>query len=235
VQPHQRIWRYLQQHRLLSIVLGHISVLLALISLFLGSGFGANIIGAFAQSRCASGAQAYTVVSGDTLGGIASRYHTSWQTLASYNHISNPNMITVHETICVPGKSTTTTGSGGGGSPAKGNANVFPFASCTWWANQRYHQLTGAFVPWTTQSNAWQWTARADQFHWKVSSKPSRGAILDLQPWVQGAFGLGHVAVVEKVLSNGHVIASSMNWGATPSQVTDFQFTPGKGVTFITF
>jgi len=50
---------------------------------------------------------------------------------------------------------------------------------------------------------------------------------------VQGAYGLGHVAVVEQVLSNGHVIASTMNWGVYPWQVTYVQFTPGPGVTFI--
>lgn len=117
----------------------------------------------------------------------------------------------------------------------KGQSNPFPYGSCTWWAAQRYHQLTGIYVPWTTQSDAWQWTARARQFHWVVSNKPSPGAIIDLQPWVQWAYGKGHVAVVEKVLSNGHVVTSNMSWGAHPTQVTNVQFTPGPGVTFITF
>jgi surface antigen len=88
-------------------------------------------------------------------------------------------------------------------------------------------------VPWASQANAWQWTARARQFYWHVSGKPVRGAIIDLQPWVQGAYGLGHVAVVEKVLGNGHVIASNMNWGAHPGQVTYVEFAPGAGVTFL--
>lgn len=35
----------------------------------------------------------YVVRSGDTLSGIASRLHTSWQSLARRNHISNPNRI----------------------------------------------------------------------------------------------------------------------------------------------
>ncbi|TMF46736.1 MAG: hypothetical protein E6I32_11265 [Chloroflexi bacterium] len=66
-----------------------------------------------------------------------------------------------------------------------------------------------------------------------MSGKPVVGAIIDLQPGVQGASGLGHVAVVEKILSNGHVIASNMSWGAYPWQVTNVEFTPGPGVTFI--
>jgi surface antigen len=61
------------------------------------------------------------------------------------------------------------------------------------------------------------------------------GAIIDLQPWVEGAYGLGHVAVVEKILSNGHVIASSMNWGAYYWEVSYIEFAPGPGVAFITY
>lgn len=118
--------------------------------------------------------------------------------------------------------------------PIPGFVNVFPYGSCTWWANQRYYQLHGVFVPWRIQSNAWQWTARAYQFGWHVSRSPVEGAIIDLQPGVQGAsFWAGHVAVVERILSNGHVIASNMNWGARPWRVTYIEFAPGSGVTFI--
>lgn len=119
--------------------------------------------------------------------------------------------------------------------PVKGQKNPFPYGSCTWWAAQRYHQMTGVYVPWQTQADAWQWTSRAQQFHWKVSTRPAKGAIIDLQPWVQGAYGFGHVAVVEQVLTNGHVIASNMSWGASPLRVTNVQFSPGRGVTFLSF
>ena len=118
--------------------------------------------------------------------------------------------------------------------PLQGSVNAFPYGSCTWWASQRYFQLHGMFVPWRTQSNAWQWTARAYQFGWHVSGSPVIGAIIDLQPGVQRASTwAGHVAVVERILSNGHVIASNMNWGAYPWQVTYVEFAPGPGVTFI--
>ena len=117
--------------------------------------------------------------------------------------------------------------------PAQGYINVFPYGSCTWWANQRYFQLHGIFVPWRIQSNAWQWTARAYQFGWHVSSSPMVGAVMDLQPGVQGASWAGHVAVVERILSNGYVSASNMNWGTYPGQVTYVEFAPGPGVTFL--
>lgn len=42
---------------------------------------------------------AYTVKSGDTLSGIASVFHTTWQALAQKNHIANPNVIYVGQTI----------------------------------------------------------------------------------------------------------------------------------------
>ena len=118
--------------------------------------------------------------------------------------------------------------------PIKGTGNYFPYGQCTWWANQRYHQLHGVYVPWTTNSDAWRWSIQARNFHWTVSSKPTVGAILDLQPWVQGAYGLGHVAIVEKVLPGGHVLASNMNWGGT-TNIVYVNFVAGPGVTFITF
>jgi N-acetylmuramoyl-L-alanine amidase len=89
------------------------------------------------------------------------------------------------------------------------------------------------YVPWTVNANAYQWTARALDFNWRVSSQPTVGSILVLQPFVQGASYLGHVAVVESVLSNGQVIASSMNWGPDYSSVSTFEFVPGSGVSFV--
>lgn len=111
--------------------------------------------------------------------------------------------------------------------------NLFPYGQCTWWANERYYQLHGEYVPWTRYANAWQWRARAYDFGWHVSRRPRFGDIVDLQPWVQGASGLGHVAVVERVFRNGHVLASNMNWGAHPRRITYVKFAPGAGVRFI--
>jgi N-acetylmuramoyl-L-alanine amidase len=139
-----------------------------------------------------------------------------------------------------PVKITATSTSGNGpqansGDPPKGTSNPFPYPYCTWWADQRFYQLHGFYVPWRINADAWQWTARAYQFGWTVSSKPTVGSIIDLQPGVEGAYGDGHVGVVEKILGNGHVIASNMNWGADPSEVVDVEFAPGPGVTFISY
>lgn len=49
----------------------------------------------------ASSAQYYTVQSGDTLSGIASKYGTSYQKVAHLNGISNPNVIYVGQKLRV--------------------------------------------------------------------------------------------------------------------------------------
>jgi surface antigen len=236
MRTYQRIWQYFQQHRMASIVVGHISVLAILGLFLLGNTMGMRIFGAFAQSPCSSGDRTYSVVNGDTLGGIAARYRTTWQRLASYNHIANPNVIYVGERVCIPGQGQGGgSGSSGGPSPVRGTGNYFPYGQCTWWANERYHQLRGVYVPWTANSDAWAWTARARQFNWRVSTTPAPGDIVDLQPGVQGAYSLGHVAVVERVLGDGHVIASTMNWGVYYWKVVNVEFSPGPGVSFIRF
>ena len=55
-----------------------------------------------------SGETVYIVVKGDTLSGIASKYGTTYQTLASYNGIANPNKIYVGQKIKIPNGGTTT-------------------------------------------------------------------------------------------------------------------------------
>lgn len=44
----------------------------------------------------------YIVKSGDTLSGIASKYNTTYQKLAQYNNIPNPNIIRVGQKIKIP-------------------------------------------------------------------------------------------------------------------------------------
>jgi N-acetylmuramoyl-L-alanine amidase len=249
----RQVWNVFQQHKLGSFVVKSIVAGvtgLLLLAVMLSSNVG--VASAHANASCPGGTSTYVVVSGDTLAGIAARYGTSWATLASYNHIANPNLIYVNQVLCIPGRSSSSTptaapttsssssttallvyNTGSSNSPV-GYSNPFPYPACTWWANQRYFQIHGYYVPWRTNAGAWQWTADAYAFGWHVSNLPTVGAIVDLQPWVQGAYGGGHVAVVEGILSNGHVIASNMSWGANPYSVQYVEFAPGPGVTFIT-
>lgn len=226
---------------------------LLLLAMFLTT----NIVGAHAASICTSNDITYAIKTGDTLNKIAARYGTFSSVLAKHNSVANPDLIYAGHTLCVPQSSSASNStvtqqpvtniSASNSTTASQTAalinstntasadasNFYPYGQCTWWANERYHELHGVYVPWARNSDAWLWTTRAQQFGWHVSNTPAVGDILDLQPNVQGASNLGHVAVVEQVLSNNEIIASSMNWGADPFRVTDFQFTPGAGVTFI--
>ena len=235
----QRVLGYFRQHRVASIAAGHIVVAFLLGIILLSNAFGSTLFGAFAQSACSNNDHTYMVVSGDTLGAIANRYHTTWQSLATYNRIANANIIYINEHICIPGNHTTANGGGNGGTGSgaaneiRGQYNPYSYPQCTHWAYQRFYQLHGYYVPWTTNANAWEWTARAYQYGWRVSSYPSVGAIVDLQPWVQGAYNLGHVGVVEQVMANGTARVSNTNWGLYPYSVATSYISPGYGVTFI--
>src|SRR5439155_27143456 len=53
--------------------------------------------------------RSYTVAFGDTLSAIAIRYNTTWQRLASYNHLANPNLIFPGQLVCIPTSGSTGT------------------------------------------------------------------------------------------------------------------------------
>ncbi|MBA2393712.1 MAG: LysM peptidoglycan-binding domain-containing protein [Ktedonobacteraceae bacterium] len=248
MQTHLYVWRFCQEHKLLRLTM-KISLVMVLGLFALVSMLGGYTSGASAHAasvRCAKGDRVYTVGRGDTLGKIASRYHVSWSALAAYNHLTRPNLIYHGQVICIRGGSPashkvsthtvavrTSLLVARSSAPPVGYSNTYPYPACTWWADQRYYQIHRYFVPWHTNAMAWQWTARAHQYHWSVSTRPGVGAIVDMQPWVQGAYGGGHVAVVERVLRGGTVIASSMSWGANPYVVVYMQVRPGPGITFI--
>lgn len=108
----------------------------------------------------------------------------------------------------------------------------FPPGQCTYWANLRYHQLTGYWVPW--DGNAGQWVAGAKLAHWGYSQAPHVPSIIVLQPGVQSAGPYGHVAVVESINADGTVVTSNMNWGAfSTTNVEYVTFHPGPGVYFV--
>jgi surface antigen len=123
----------------------------------------------------------------------------------------------------------------GGGVPVVssdgGGLNRFAYGNCTYWANMRYHQLTGYWVPWL--GNAWQWYYGASASGWIVSSSPHVPSIIVLQPYVQGASGYGHVAVVERINSDGSVLTSDYNWAGYWDIETFVTFRPGPGVSFV--
>jgi LysM repeat protein len=56
----------------------------------------------------------YTVVSGDTLSGIAAKFGTDYKTLASINGIADPNKINVGQVLRLSGSSAPAQGAAGG-------------------------------------------------------------------------------------------------------------------------
>ncbi len=110
-------------------------------------------------------------------------------------------------------------------------ANPFSPGQCTWWADYRYHELTGFSIPWTGNASAWSYNASGFS-GWVVSDTPHVPSIVVLQPGVQYASGWGHVAIVEKLNSDGTVYTSNYNvigWGVL-SYAT---YHPEAGVSFV--
>ena len=56
-----------------------------------------------AKPETPANSDVYIVQRGDTLSGIAAKYGTTYQKLASYNGIANPNIINVGQKIAIPG------------------------------------------------------------------------------------------------------------------------------------
>lgn len=109
----------------------------------------------------------------------------------------------------------------------------FAFGQCTYFADLEYHRLTNHWVNWI--GNAYQWAYGAKAAGWIVSNTPHVPSIIVLQSYTQGAGYYGHVAVVERINSDGSVYTANMNWYANGGWDREswWTFTPGPGVTFV--
>jgi N-acetylmuramoyl-L-alanine amidase len=229
-----RLNMFVRSHRVASMIVGQVVVLAVLVTFVLNGVVGISLFSASAEISCPSGDNVYTIQSGDTLGRIAAANGTSWQTLAQHNQMGNPNLIYANQQICIPGNAPAPQPVSSS-IPLHNSVNPFAYGQCTWWASQRYHDISGYYVPWTSNADAWQWTARAYDYGWHVSDQPSVGAIIDFQGGVQYASDWGHVGVVEQILPNGDIVASNMNvYGHPFGTVVNLTYHTGPGVTFIT-
>src|SRR5262249_22891674 len=154
----------------MSIVAGHAIVMTVLMSSLFSNNLGKSLIGVFAQASCPVGDQTHTVTSGETLSLIAMNHNMTWSELAQHNNLSNPYSISPGQTICLPNASSG--GQAASSHESTGSSNLFPYGQCTYWADERYRSLHGVYVPWMTNSDAWRWTLRANEYHWNVSSAP---------------------------------------------------------------
>jgi surface antigen len=105
------------------------------------------------------------------------------------------------------------------------------FGQCTWWAHSKRpdENLAG-------MGDAWNWANGASARGYLVTSTPAANSTMVFAPGVQGASGLGHVAHVEQVLTNGWVLISEMNfyWNGGGWGRVDYRYAyAGSGVWFI--
>ena len=115
LQLHQYIRKFVQKEQSVKkIAFGALFGLLVL-----GAVIGVTLPGASAH---AAGCNAYAVRSGDTLSGIGARYGVSWGSIASNNHIGNPNLIYAGQTLCIPGRGAAN--SSGNSAPAQPSGGV---------------------------------------------------------------------------------------------------------------
>lgn len=120
-----------------------------------------------------------------------------------------------------------------------GNGNPFAGAygdQCTFWAQQRYHDMTGIWSPCT--GNGYQWASQAAANGWIVTSQPPKNqpSIICMQPGIQlSDINFGHVGVVERVNSDGSVYCSNYNvYPHIGDKITVYTtFRTGNGVSFI--
>ena len=97
------------------------AIILTVLLLVATGAIGGSLLGlsTFAHGTCRAGDRTYRVSWGDNLSSIAARYGTSYQSLASYNGIGNPNLIFVSQLLCIPSGRPVASGGGntGGGIP----------------------------------------------------------------------------------------------------------------------
>jgi surface antigen len=108
---------------------------------------------------------------------------------------------------------------------------AYSFGQCTWWV--RYKRLDENL---TLMGDAWNWANSARARGLTVTTTPAANATVVFAPYVQGAGGLGHVAHVEQLLSDGWVLVSEMNffWNGGGLGRVSYRFIQaGDGVWFI--
>ncbi len=111
------------------------------------------------------------------------------------------------------------------------NLKRFAYGTPMYWANMRYHQLTGHWVPWP--GNADQWPSQAAAYGWTVSTQPHIPSIMAFQPYVQGAGPHGHVAIAESI-DGDDVITSHWDVSGYPLATTIYlRNQAGAGVSFL--
>ena len=151
----------------------------------------------------------YTVKAGDTPSSLASKFRSSEAKIIAYNDAELTGLHVGDQIIIPDGQVIIAAPTGysyglgfAWGSSAIYGYNGYDWGNCTWYV------ATQIAVP-ANWGNASTWAAGARAAGWHVSSVPSVGAIAQ-NSWMAG--GLGHVAIVKGVSSDGkQVLINEMN------------------------
>ncbi|TFU61426.1 LysM peptidoglycan-binding domain-containing protein [Jeotgalicoccus nanhaiensis] len=93
---------------------------------------------------------------------------------------------------------------------ASNGANYYDWGTCAWYVfEQRSQRGLSVGNMWGDAKN---WAAGAQAAGYSVSNSPSVGAIMQAPAYTNGAYGLGHVAIVESVNSDGSIVVSEMQF-----------------------
>lgn len=165
----------------------------------------------------------HTVERGETVEKLAAKYKTSVDRIVIYNDLDLSKPKTGQKLIIPSGILPASerpgyeppTASGqqfiGSGSTISGMSvtasagNRYAPGYCTWYSYERRQALGEPIGSFWGNANTWDDNARAAGF--SVNGTPKAGAIL-----VDNAGYYGHVAIVERVLDNGDVYLSEMNY-----------------------
>ncbi|WP_411843432.1 LysM peptidoglycan-binding domain-containing protein [Salinicoccus sp. HZC-1] len=179
-----------------------------------------------------TGSGTYTVKSGDTLSSIARAHGMNYRTLMNNNNISS-HLIYPGQKLTVSGSASSSSSNASSNTaqaapkkeevktpsvsaPAPSSVsygtNYYYWGDCTWYVFERRQQL-GKPVG-NNWGNASNWDNAARSQGYSVSSSPSVGAILQANAWTNFAWGMGHVAIVERINSDGSILVSEMNFGS---------------------
>ena len=94
---------------------------------------------------------------------------------------------------------------------ASNGSNYYDWGTCAWYVfEQRSQRGLGVGGNW---GNATNWANGAQSAGYSVTNSPSVGAIMQAPAYTNGAYGLGHVAIVESVNADGSILVSEMQFG----------------------
>jgi surface antigen len=186
----------------------------------------------------------YVVREGDTLESIAGKYQADQSRIVAFNDLELSG-ITPGKSLVLPGgvlpenerpgyvapRRGTTQGVYGGNYSAVNSqiarasaGNRYAYGNCTWYAYERRAQLgrpVGSF--W---GNAATWSMYARSAGYLVNNTPAVGAVM------QNGGGYGHVAIVEKLNSDGSITISEMNYAGNFNRVTSRTVDGGTAAGF---